>query len=123
MYATNAREGENAILVERSATGFRGYDGEPVCFDFAIPVRRFKIGHPETWGVMILYQRPRKHKWDSHQAFSGNSTYFTIETTIGYVLYDSRGDVPCDMEVFAAAKKRSVQEWIEKGYKVAGVES
>jgi hypothetical protein len=119
------RKGENAILVEHNAMIGAVFHGEPMRFDCARPVRTFKIEYPTRYpqSVGIWFKPPRRHDWFRYEVLPDNLIYYTIETEIGYVLYDSRDDVPCDMEVFSATKERSAQEWIEKGYEVAGAES
>jgi hypothetical protein len=120
------REGEHATLVAHHSVIGIVIEGEPVRFDRAQPVRRFKVGHPERCAqyptsVGIRFQEPRKKKWTGYRVTPDNLTYYTVENETG-IIYDSRQDVPCDMEDFEATKQRFARQWRDKGYTVIGVD-
>jgi hypothetical protein len=72
-------------------------------------VRMFRIGEPVRYAqydrsVSIDYVLPRKRNWGSIRAVPNNLVYYTIEAA-GFT-YDSRSDVPCDMDAFHASRER-----------------
>ena len=57
--------------------------------------------------VCISFCKPRQRRWCFIHIVSNDVRYATLEQN-GRVVYDSRTDVPCDMEKWEATRK----EWI-----------
>ena len=55
--------------------------------------------------VYVMFIEPKKRRSSSFTITSNNMKYLTIEDG-GKVLYDTRRDVPCDMEKWAATNER-----------------
>src|SRR5215467_14503784 len=73
-------------------------------------VRAFRIGKPSSYAqyansVTIGFWRPRKRREASYRIVQDDSRYLTIEAD-GVTLYDSRKDVPCDMEKWRETDER-----------------
>ena len=65
------------------------------------PVRAYCIGEPERYAqhpvsVALFFIRPRKRTSASYTLVPDNLRYATVEVD-GKVIYDTRKDVPCDM--------------------------
>ena len=94
------RSGKRAMVVEHGVSNGRLERLET-------EVREFKVlvGPLGDWdrGVVIDYVRARCRKdrgrgSGRHWAVPDNQTFLTVECEHGAVLYDSRVDVPCDLE-------------------------
>ena len=74
-------------------------------------VRSFSVGDVrqdrayDRPSVTVKFLEPRKRKWNSTYIPPTNLGYLTIESG-GCTVYDSRDDVPCDMDYFNAARDR-----------------
>jgi hypothetical protein len=73
--------------------------------DLRTVVRRWEVkqlGGTTPNEVIILFTRPRERN-DHHFTISpDNIRWTTIEDEDGTMLYDSRVDVPCDMDIWQA---------------------
>jgi hypothetical protein len=92
-----------------------------VRFVRADAARRFHIGQVEPYAqydrsVLISFMPPRKRTWEAFQTKPDNLVYYTVRNKDGVVVYDSRQDVPCDMEAFAATRQRFAQDFRDRGY-------
>jgi hypothetical protein len=81
------------------------------------PFRKFRIGSVRPYAqyeksVTIGIVPPRKRKWEHWTAQNDNLTYFTIEDADGVEVYDSRSQVPCDMDRFQNTKGET--EWVRQ---------
>jgi hypothetical protein len=119
------REGEKAIIVAHHSVECCAMNGQGQ-FNRSQPVRRFRVGKPEPYAqykqsVSISFQEPRKRNWQGYRVYTNNLTYYTIHNETG-IIYDSRQDVPVDMEEFEATKRRDVQQWRDNGCTVVGVD-
>ena len=105
------REGQDAVLVQH-------------CFISSprrTPVRAFKISEVKPYAqyeksVSISFVVPRKRKWYVTRVCQDDLSFQTIERD-GVVIYDSRHDVPCNMEKFeqAAAELAECRAAVEIG--------
>jgi hypothetical protein len=93
------REGEHAVLTQHCA----------VFGDLTQTVRKFKVDEVRnTYGVRsvsIYCVEPRKRNGEMYTMSSNTSRYITISVN-GAVVYDSRDDVPCDMDQWRATRAR-----------------
>ena len=74
-------------------------------------VRKFTIDEPTPCGqypvsVTVSYVEQNKRKPWLLQVVPDNLLYVTIERGSGAVIYDSRNDVPCDMEQWKATNEK-----------------
>ena len=98
------REGDAAVIVHHHATDGRACP--------AIPVRKWSVGDVEPYAqhertVRLYYTEPRKRNGVSTIITSSGEDYVTVEHEHDrHVLYDSRADVPCDMEKWEATAAR-----------------
>jgi hypothetical protein len=64
-------------------------------------VREFSISVMSPWGGVVIDYVRANHRKDTgqgrHCAVPDNLTFLTVECEHGAVLYDSRLDVPCDL--------------------------
>lgn len=70
-------------------------------------VRTWTVSEPEPYAqyslaVVVSYREPRQRRSWVCRVFPDNLKYLTIEEA-GEVVYDSRADVPCDMDKHAAS--------------------
>lgn len=98
------KHGEHAKLVTYSAVFGRKEQ----------QLRKFEIGEVEKYAqydasVAIKGLSPGKRKWWFLQIVPNNLMYAVIYDRNNAPLYDSRGDVPCDMEKWSAAKAEMAQ--------------
>jgi hypothetical protein len=82
-------------------------------------VRCFEVGDVSpyaqyTHSVTVWFKGPRKRNWDSYHVVSGNRRFITIEDRSGKLLYDSRQDVPCDMDAWHAAVAETQRRMAEQ---------
>lgn len=86
-------EGQHGLLITHSAIS--GTRSEPIrkwVISEVVPSSHYRA----TVEVSIRTLAPRKRTWESRTAY-GNETYYTVEVD-GETVYDSRTDVPVDME-------------------------
>ncbi len=94
------RQGEQATITRHSAVGY----------GFSRGVREFKVHDPEphaqySVSVSIEYKMPRKRTRQWMRAVPEDISFITIEVD-GQTVYDSRSDVPCDMDEYQAVADR-----------------
>lgn len=92
-------------------------------FDHSKPVRRLSIGQPRPYAqhpvaVQISFTEPGRRTSSGCTVVPDSLGYYTIEDDNGRVFYDSRQDVPCDMEKFEATRQRFAKQWQDQGYTV-----
>jgi hypothetical protein len=73
-------------------------------------VRAVKVGDPEKFAenpasVLVQLCEPRKRRWRGCRVYPDGLKYLTVEID-GREVYDSRADVPCDMEKWNATAAR-----------------
>ncbi len=72
-------------------------------------VRQWSIGDVKadasSFSVYVMFIEPKKRRSSYFTITSNNMKYLTIEDG-GKVLYDTRRDVPCDMDEWAATNER-----------------
>jgi hypothetical protein len=76
----------------------------------AIPIRKFVVTEVRAYAqyersVAILFVRTGKRNPESTRICPDNGSYVTIEVG-GVGVYDSRIDVPCDMDAFNASRAK-----------------
>ena len=77
-------------------------------------VRKFRVGEVEPdehrgKSVLVSIVGPRKRTWLHSRIVGDYFVFLTIEVE-GCVVYDSREDVPCDMERFRVLEMRARAE-------------
>jgi hypothetical protein len=102
------REGENATIIQHCA----------VFGTLKTAVRKFKVREPRPYAqhpisVDVDFVEPRKRRWAAYRMMPVNYRYLTIERD-GVVLYDSRQDVPCDMEEWRKLYDKNKAEWLAR---------
>jgi hypothetical protein len=75
------------------------------------PVRWFHVSDPEPHAqhdrsVRVSFIEPRKRLRAFYRMTPGDLRYLTINDEGGVVLYDSRTDVPTDMEKWEATRRK-----------------
>jgi hypothetical protein len=75
------------------------------------PVRKFTVEDVRPYAqspisVSVVFVKPRERRAYSYTIKPDDSRYLTVEVN-GEVVYDSRKDVPCDMEQWAVTRARS----------------
>ena len=81
-------------------------------------VRKLTIGTPRPYAqhrvsITISFVKPRERKWSSYTMTPDDLRYLTIEQD-GKVLYDSRTDVPVDMEAWRARYAEERARWLAR---------
>jgi hypothetical protein len=102
------REGNKATLIRHCAVFGRKRK----------EVRKFRVTDPAPFAqypvaVTIWITEPRKRTSFGYRATPDNLTYLTVEVQ-GAVVYDSRSDVPCDMEKWEDIYQKHKAEWLER---------
>jgi hypothetical protein len=74
------------------------------------PVRAYLVEPPRPYAqhrasVSVAFIEPRQSRAAFYRILGDNLRYLTIEVD-GQVIYDSRSDVPCDMDHWAATNAR-----------------
>jgi hypothetical protein len=104
MNTESRTHGKDAILILHHAVDELCVAGEPPKYDFAQPILSWEVSPPKpydeypiivTIGIVELHNSRKS----SYLVAQDNLTYATIERD-GQVLYDSRTEVPCDMDAF-----------------------
>src|SRR6185503_4508329 len=94
------REGDKATIIQHCAVFGR----------MKRDVRKFRVEEPSKHAqypvsIAVRFVEPRKRTGSSYRIVPDNIRYLTIEAK-GQVVYDSRPDVPCDMEVWEASYQK-----------------
>lgn len=90
----------NAVIIQHCAVMGR----------LATPARAYQVSAPRPvtrtqTGITVSFIKPRQRRSAYYQITSDNLRYLTIEVG-GHVVYDSRHDIPCDMEQWAATNAK-----------------
>ena len=100
---TNTRpHGNHATLILHYSVDELCVAGEPPKYDYAESILSWEVSSPKPYdefpsSVVIRYKTHNERK--SYLIAQDNIIYATIERD-GQVLYDSRTEVPCDMNAF-----------------------
>jgi hypothetical protein len=119
--ANNVRlTGKHGVIIRHRAVLGRRKAGESLDYDERLPVRKWEVCAPKPYGswttsVTIQFLRyPRRRQWHDYTAVPDNLSYLTIENAEGITLYDSRRDLPFDMEKFTESRERDLRQWQER---------
>jgi len=76
------------------------------------PIREIRVSERVQHGnsVVLSYTEPKKRVSRSVRVSPDNITYYTVEEN-GRTLYDTRDDVPCDMEQWQQTRARFEEQW------------
>jgi hypothetical protein len=101
--------GPATITLHHSVVGIIGMP-----FDDSIPVRNFTVGEVRPYAqyertVYITYTLPRKRNRTSIHVRKDGLTYVTIDAG-GQTIYDSRDDVPIDMDKWEATRAKQQRQ-------------
>ena len=106
---TNTRpHGNDATLILHHSVDEICVAGELPKYDFATPILSWEVSPPKPYDEYLItvtiqiVELHNRHK-SSYLVGQDNLTYATIERG-GQVLYDSRTEVPCDMDAFYKAR-------------------
>lgn len=72
-------------------------------------VRKFSVSEVRPYAqyersVSVDFVKPRKRTWQRTAVLENNRRYITIESADGELIYDSRSDIPCDMDQWEATR-------------------
>jgi hypothetical protein len=100
------REGGKATIIQHCA----------VFGTVKTQVRMWSVGEPKPYAqypvaVYVGFCKPRLQQMVVHHRDAGR--FLTVESG-GEVLYDSRADVPIDMEAWKARYRKERAEWLER---------
>jgi hypothetical protein len=92
------RKGEHGTIVDHSA----------VFGERKTAVRSWEVSEVKPYAqyeksLTIVFVRPGKRKSEGYLCTPENLRYYTIKNRSGETVYDSRADVPCDMDAWQAA--------------------
>jgi hypothetical protein len=78
--------------------------------DLPTPVRQFTVHPPKPYAqhpteVLVSFIEPRRRNGAYYHVAPDNVRYLTIEQD-GVIIYDSRSEVPCDMEQWKQSSLR-----------------
>lgn len=121
MTRTPKTEGENATIIQHNSVvpGMISNDTAKLNSEdfgtYKTPVRRYKVSELKPYAqhekaVSVGFTRPRKRTWEAITIVPNGLGYCTIERD-GEVLYDSRDDIPLDMDEFNATREKWRQQW------------
>jgi hypothetical protein len=116
--------GESATLTfHSSVVGIMGSNEAAIVDteDFGVSqylARKFSVYRPEPYAqhpisVGVSWCRPRERKSKYKTIVPNGMEYFTVKAPDGRLLYDSRTDIPVDMDAFAASLLRWRNQWRE----------
>jgi hypothetical protein len=94
----------NAVLVQHCAVSGR----------LETRVRAYEVIPAPPQSVRVVVIEPRKRRRGAYTITADNLRYLTIEVA-DQVVYDSRGDVPCDMAAWATSQARLAERLARVG--------
>lgn len=112
--------GENATLAFHCSVVGMMSRGDPVdTEDFGVSkysARKFSVCCPKPYAqhpvsVAVSWCLPRERKSKFRTIVPDGMEYCTVTAPDGRVLYDSRTDIPVDMDAFAAELQRWRDKW------------